>query len=123
MSKGVKQAKLHVKKGDNVVGISGNDKGKKGIVDRVIIDDRKAVVVSEDATDDARINLITKHVKPSAQNPKGGIVKTEAPILVSKLMVLTKGDKDAELATRVGRRVNKEGKLERYSKKTNKTLK
>jgi large subunit ribosomal protein L24 len=120
MSKGKKQSKLHVVEGDMVVVISGNDKGKTGKVDRVLIDQRKAVVISEDSADDKRINIITKHVKPSAQNPKGGIVKTESPVLVSKLMVIPKGE---DIPSRLGRKKDKEGKLVRFSRKTNKILK
>ena len=106
-------AKLKIKKGDNVVVISGEHKGQKGEVKSVQIEKNRAIVTG--------VNLVSKHTKPSAQNPEGGIVKKEAPIHISNLMLLS--PKDGK-ATRVGRRVNAEtGKVERYSKKTSEILK
>jgi large subunit ribosomal protein L24 len=106
-----KLKKLHIRKGDTVKVIAGNAKGKTGTVLSVLAAESKAFVEG--------LNIVSKHTKPSATNPNGGIVKKEAPIHVSNLMVVdSKGD-----ATRVGRKVNSEGKLERYSKKTGEVIK
>lgn len=103
--------KLHVKKGDLVKVISGNSKGKEGKITLVYPDKQKAVVEG--------INVVTKHLKPTAQNPNGSIEKKEAPIHISNLMVI---DPSNGQPTRIGRKLNKEGKLQRYSKKTNTLL-
>ena len=99
-------SKLHIKKGDQVVVLSGADKGKKGRVLEVLVDKQRAIVA--------------KHAKPSAKNPQGGIEKKEAPIHIAKLNVL---DPKTGKATRVGRRLNDEGKLVRYSKKSGEEIK
>ena len=99
--------KLHIRKGDTVVVLSGNYKGKKGVVQEVLVDKSQAIVKD--------VNVVTKHNKPSAANPEGGITKTEAPISVAKLMLI---DPATGEATRVGRKLNEKGKLQRYSKKT-----
>ena len=99
-------AKLHVKKGDQVKVLSGNSKGQTGEVLEVIPKEGKAVV--------AEVNMKTKHRKPTAQNPEGGIEKFPAPINVSKLMVIDKSGNP----TRIGRKKDESGKLKRYSKKT-----
>jgi len=100
--------RLKIKKGDV---LSGDHKGKQGRVTEV---DRKNDRVIVEG-----INLITKHRKPSATNPQGGIEKIEAGIHVSNVMILdNKGN-----ATRIGRRKNAEGKLERFSKKSGEALK
>jgi len=75
-----KQPKLHVKKGDTVKVIAGDDKGKSGKVLEIIIDKNRAIVEG--------INIVTKHMKPSAGKPEGGIKKTEASINISNLMVV-----------------------------------
>lgn len=94
-----------------VVVTSGDNKGKQGRVIEVNRD--KDTVIVEG------INMITRHRKPSAQNPQGGIEKKEAGIHVSNVMVLdAKGN-----ATRIGRRKNEEGKLERFAKKTGEAIK
>ncbi len=107
-----KTHKFHLRRGDTVVIIAGNNKGKKGKVLEVHRDKDRAIVEGA--------NLITKHVKPSANNPNGGITKTEAPIHISNLMVVdpSKGD-----PTRVGRKRDTEGKIQRYSKKTGEIIK
>ena len=97
--------KLHIKKGDKVKILSGKNKGEEGIVQEVSTEKQRAIVEGW--------NMITKHTKPNAANPDGGIVKTEAPIHISNLQVIdAKGN-----ATRVGRKLNDDGKLVRYSKK------
>ncbi|MFN8775143.1 MAG: 50S ribosomal protein L24 [Flavobacteriales bacterium] len=103
--------RLKIKKNDLVTVVSGEHKGKQG---RVIEVDRKTDRVLVEG-----VNLVTRHRKPSAQNPQGGIEKKEAGIHISNVMVVdTKGG-----VTRVGRRRNSEGKLERYSKKSGEALK
>lgn len=108
--KDTKTPKLHVRKGDQVVVTAGAEKGNKGEVLRVIPKTQRAVV--------SGLNIVTKHVKPTAENPQGGINKVEAPIHVSNLMLLENDE-----PTRTGRRVNEEtGKIERYSKKTGEAI-
>jgi large subunit ribosomal protein L24 len=103
--------RLKIKKGDMVVVTSGDSKGKQGRV--IEVNREKDTVVVEG------INMITRHRKPSAQNPQGGIEKREAGIHVSNVMLLdAKGN-----ATRIGRRRNEEGKLERFAKKTGEAIK
>ncbi|MBL7811526.1 MAG: 50S ribosomal protein L24 [Bacteroidetes bacterium] len=96
---------MHVKKGDTVKVIAGDDKGKTGKVLRVITSENRAVVEG--------LNLVTKHFKPSAQNTSGKIEKIEAPIHLSNLMVTVAGT-----PTRIGRKLNENGKLQRFAKKT-----
>ena len=107
-----KQPKLHIRKGDTVKVISGNSKGKQGQVLEVDREKRRAFVEG--------VNIVTKHVKPSATNPEGGIEKTEASIHISNLMVV---DSATGQATRTGRKLNKDNKLQRYSKKTGEFIK
>ncbi len=98
--------KFHIKSGDNVKVIAGDDKGKTGKVTQVITSSDRAIVEG--------LNIVTKHVKPSASNPNGGIQKVEAPIHISNLMVIdAAGDE-----TRTGRKLNDKSKLQRYSKKS-----
>jgi len=100
--------KFHVKKGDLVKVISGNSKGKEGKITLMLPEKQKAIVEG--------VNVVTKHLKPTAQNPNGSIEKKEAPIHLSNLMVI---DPSNGLPTKIGRKLNKEGKLQRFSKKTN----
>jgi len=103
------QKKLHIKKGDTVVVISGDHKGKQGVVLSVDREKNRAKVEG--------LNLIKKHTKPSAKNPQGGIVEEEGGIHVSNLMLMVGGK-----ATRIGRK--KEGdKTVRYSKKSKEVIK
>jgi large subunit ribosomal protein L24 len=97
--------KVHVKKGDTVKVISGDDKNKTGEVQEVFPEKGTALVQG--------VNLVTKHKKPDADNPDGSIVKKEAAIRLSKLMVVSGGE-----ASRIGRKLNDSGKLQRYSKKS-----
>lgn len=99
--------KFHIRKGDTVQIIAGNDKGKKGKVLEVVRSKYRAVVEGA--------NMVTKHVKPSAENPEGGIQQTEASIHLSNLKVVDPSTGDA---VRVGRKRNADGKLQRYSKKS-----
>ena len=107
-----KQTKLHIRKGDTVKVIAGDDKGKEGKVLEMIGSKNRAIVEG--------INIVTKHQKPSAGKPEGGIKKTEASIHISNLMLV---DPASGKPTRVGRKANAEGKLQRYSKKTGELIK
>lgn len=99
--------KFHVRKGDTVKVIAGNDKGKTGKVLEVNTSKYRAIVEGA--------NMVTKHIKPSATNPEGGIQQTEASIHLSNLKVVDPSSGDA---VRTGRKKNAEGKLQRYSKKS-----
>jgi large subunit ribosomal protein L24 len=107
-----KQPKLHIRKGDSVTVISGDDKGKTGKVMEIHVEKRRAVVEG--------INMITKHQKPSAGKPEGGIKKTEGTIHISNLMLI---DPATGKTTRTGRKLNDKDKLQRYSKKTGEFIK
>ncbi|AXT52979.1 50S ribosomal protein L24 [Aquimarina sp. MMG015] len=101
--------KLKIKSGDTVKVIAGDNKGQQGTVQKVLKDKNKAIVEG--------VNLVSKHQKPSAANPQGGIVKQEAAIHISNLTLLTSnGD-----ATRVGYRVEGDKKV-RFSKKSNEVI-
>ncbi|GAB4130102.1 MAG: 50S ribosomal protein L24 [Raineya sp.] len=102
-----KQQKFHVKTGDTVLVIAGNEKGKKGKILKMLTEKQRAIVEG--------LNIVKKHVKPSAQNPQGGIVEKEAGIHISNLMLI---DPKTGEPTRIGRKLNEKGKLQRYSKKT-----
>ena len=107
-----KQQKLHIRKGDTVKVIAGNSKGKDGKVLEILAEKQRAVVEG--------VNLVTKHRKPSATNPEGGVDKVEAPIHISNLMLV---DPATGEATRTGRKADDKGKLQRYSKKTGEVIK
>jgi large subunit ribosomal protein L24 len=98
--------KLRIKKDDRVKIIAGDDKGKTGKVLEIITDTNRAIVEG--------INIVSRHTKPNAQNQQGGIIKKEAPIHISNLAVLDQN----EVATKVGRMKNEEGKTVRFSKKS-----
>lgn len=96
--------KFKIKTGDTVKIMAGDDKGQEGKVVKILRDKSKAIVEG--------INMVSKHTKPSAQNPQGGISKFEAPIHISNLMLVEKGN-----TTRVGFRIEGDKKV-RFSKKS-----
>lgn len=104
--------KLHVRKGDTVKVIAGNSKGKTGKVLEVMPAKYRAIVEG--------VNIVSKHIKPSATNPNGGIEKTEASIHLSNLMVVDPSNGEA---SRVGRKADENGKLVRYAKKSGEVIK
>ncbi len=97
-------SKLKIKTGDTVKVMAGDDKGQEGKIVKILKDKNKAIVEG--------VNMVSKHTKPSAQNPQGGISKFEAPIHISNLMILEKGE-----PTKVGYRMDGDKKV-RYSKKS-----
>lgn len=103
--------KLKIKTGDTVRVIAGDHKGTEGKVVRVLREKNKAIVEG--------VNIISKHVKPSASNPQGGIVKREAPIQISNLAIV---DPKTNEVTRVAIVKNENGKNVRVSKKSNQVL-
>jgi len=101
------QKKTHIKKGDTVMVITGESKGQKGRVLEVNREKNRALVES--------VNMVSKHTKPNSKAPQGGILKKEAPIHLSNLMLL---DPSSGKPTRIGKRLNDKNKLLRYSKKS-----
>lgn len=101
--------KLHIKKGDTVKVLSGDDKGKTGKVVRVFLKKGKAIVEG--------VNMVTRHLKPSQNNPQGQILNTEAPLPVCKLQLVVNGK-----PTRVGRKKTETGWV-RVAKKTGDIIK
>jgi large subunit ribosomal protein L24 len=109
----MKMAKIKIIKNDTVIVTTGNSKGVKGKVIKVFTKENKAMVEGA--------NLISKHTKPNAANPQGGIIKQEAKIDISNLMLI---DPKSGEPTKVGRkRDEKTGKLVRFAKKTGEVIK
>jgi len=106
------QKKLHIKKGDTVIVITGESKSQKGRVLEIDRVKNRALVEG--------LNMVSKHTKPNAKAPQGGIVKKEAPINLSNLMLV---DPASGKPTRIGRRLNDNNKLVRYSKKSGEEIK
>jgi large subunit ribosomal protein L24 len=102
--------KLKIKSGDNVVVTAGDHKGSEGRVMLVLRDKNKAIIEG--------VNMVSKHEKPSANNPQGGIVEKEAPIHISNLSLI---DPKSGEATRVGYKIE-DGKKIRFSKKSNQVI-
>jgi|SRR5699024_7976818 len=102
-------AKLKIKTGDQVRVMAGENKGREGKVMRVLIEQNKAIVEG--------VNMIKRHLKPSANNPQGGIAEREAPIHISNLTLLDKNGKP----TRVGYRMEGDKKV-RFAKTTNEVI-
>ena len=101
--------KLKIKTGDTVRIIAGDHKGQEGKIQKILREKNKAIVEG--------VNMVSKHEKPSASNPQGGIVKKEAPLHISNLSLIDKkGD-----TTRVGYRTE-DGKKVRFSKKSNEVI-
>lgn len=92
--------------------ISGDSKGQQGRVLKVLVEKQRAIVEG--------VNMVSRHTKPNSKNPQGGIIKKEAPIHISNLMVV---DPSTGKPTRIGRRLNDQGKLVRYAKKSGEEIK
>lgn len=106
------QIKLKIRKGDLVKVIAGDSKGQQGKISQVILKNNRALVEG--------VNLVSKHTKPNAANPNGGIIKMEATLHISNLMLI---DPKSGQATRVGKMKNAEGKSVRMAKKTGEEIK
>ena len=102
--------KLKIKTGDIVRVITGDHKGAEGKVVKVDREKNKAIVEG--------VNMVSKHTKPSAKSPQGGIVKKEAPIQISNISLI---DPKTKETTRTGVRVEGDKKV-RFSKKSNQVL-
>jgi large subunit ribosomal protein L24 len=102
--------KLKIKSGDTVRVIAGDHKGAEGKVVRVLREKNKAIVEG--------VNMVSKHTKPSAKNPQGGIVKKEAPIHISNIALV---DAKTKETTKTGVRIEGDKKV-RFSKKSNQVL-
>ena len=106
-------SKLHIKKGDTVYVNTGKDKGKTGVVTKVLVKENRAIVEG--------LNMVSRNTKPNAKNPQGGIVKQEAAIHISNLNVV---DPKTGKPTRVGRRESSDGRtFVRYAKKSGEEIK
>ena len=104
--------KIKIKKNDTVLVSTGNSKGVKGKVIKVYSKENRAMVEGA--------NLVSKHTKPNAASPQGGIVKQEAKIHVSNLVLV---DPKSGEATKVGRKLDeKTGKIVRYSKNSGEVI-
>ncbi len=101
---------MNFKTGDKVVVIAGKDKGKEGLIKKILKADNKVIVEG--------INMIKKHVKPNGQTA-GSIEEMEAPIHASNVMII---DPKTKKGTRIGHTVDKKGKKIRISKKSNESL-
>jgi large subunit ribosomal protein L24 len=104
-------SKLHVRKGDTVFVNSGEDKGKTGRILQVLVKKERAIVEG--------VNMVSKHTKPNAKSPQGGIQKKEASVHISNLNPL---DPKSGKPTRIGRKEVK-GKLVRYAKRSGEVIK
>ena len=107
-----KRKKLHIKKGDTVYVNTGEYKGQQGRVLEVYPENQRALVEG--------IHLVSKHTRPNNDNPQGGIIKKEAPVHVSNLMLV---DPSSGEPTRIGRKLDDNNKLVRYSKKSGEEIK
>jgi len=106
------QRKFHIKKGDIVIINSGESKGQQGRILEVLYNKEKAIVEG--------VNMISKHTKPNAKSPQGGITKKEAPVHISNLNLV---DPSTGKATRIGRKLSSKNKLVRYAKKSGEEIK
>ncbi len=101
----------HIKKGDTVVVIAGNDRGKTGEV--MSVDDRTGKVIVQG------VNRAYRHLRPSRQHPQGGRIQREMPLDISNIQPL---DPKTNQPTRVGFRIAEDGSKERYAKKSGESL-
>ena len=104
--------KLHIKKGDTVIVLAGEDKGKTGKVLKVDVDKQRAIVEG--------VNVVKKSAPPSHKHPKGGFVEQEATIHFSNLNLI---DPKSGKPTRVGIKINEDGKKVRVAKKSGEEIK
>jgi large subunit ribosomal protein L24 len=105
-------SKLHIKKDDTVIVLSGQDKGKTGKVLKMLVDKDRAIVEG--------VNIVSKSAKPSAKHPQGGIIKQEASIHISNLSLI---DPKSGKATRIAIKKTDDGKKVRIAKKSGEEIK
>ena len=105
-------SKLHIKKDDTGIVLTGEDKGKTGKVLKVLVEKNRAIVEG--------INIVSKSAKPSAKNPQGGIVKQEAPVHISNLSLI---DPKSGKPTRISVKKTDDGKKVRIAKKSGEEIK
>ncbi|MDE6860629.1 MAG: 50S ribosomal protein L24 [Duncaniella sp.] len=105
-------SKLHIKKGDIVYVLAGEDRGKEGRVLKVLREKQRAIVEG--------INMVTKATKPNAQHPQGGLIKMEAPIHISNLALI---DPKSGKPTRISCRRDEKGNVIRIAKKSGEEIK
>ncbi len=104
--------KLHIRKGDTVMVIAGDSKGQQGKVLNMDTAKNRAIVEG--------INMVSKHTKPNAKSPQGGILKKEAPVHISNLLVIDSSGSP----TKTGRKIDPKKELSvRYSKKSGEVIK
>jgi len=106
------QKKLHIRKGDQVIVNTGEYKGQKGRILTIDREKNRAIVEG--------VNMVSKHTKPNAKNPQGGITKQEAAVHISNLNLV---DPSTGESTRAGRRLKDNNKLVRYAKKSGEEIK
>lgn len=104
------QKKLHIKVGDSVKVLAGEALGQEG---KVLSVDRKSMRATVEG-----LKMVKRHTKPSATEPQGGIIEKEGTIHISNLMIVVNGE-----ASRIGRKLSKDGKLVRFSKKSGEEIK
>lgn len=105
------QQKLHVRSGDMVKVIAGNSKGSEGKITKILAEKNRVVVEG--------VNIQTKHIKPTAQSPQGELKRQEGSVHISNVKLI---DPATGEATRTGRRMNDKGKLQRFSKSSDKFI-
>ena len=103
--------KMNIRKGDKVQVITGKDKGKQGVVLRGLPKEERVLVEG--------VNMVKKAMRPTQQNPQGGITTVEAPLHVSNVMLVCPNCKEA---TRTSKRVDEQGKKVRVCKKCGKDI-
>ena len=104
--------KMHIKKGDTVIVLDGEDKGKTGKVLQVLKEKEQAIVEG--------VRIVTKSAKPSAKNPQGGFIKMEAPIHISNISLI---DPKSGKPTRISIKKTDDGKKVRIAKKSGEEIK
>lgn len=104
---GAIRVKMHVRKGDLVIVVSGKYRGKRGKVLRVMPKKQRVIVEG--------VNTVKRHTKPSQKNPRGGIVQKELPVPASKVMLV---DPETKMRTRIGMRETNDGRWLRYAKRS-----
>ncbi len=103
---------MHIKKGDTVIVLTGEDKGKTGKVLKIEKEKERAIVEG--------IRIVTKSAKPSAKNPQGGFIKMEAPIHISNISLI---DPKSGKPTRISVKKTDDGKKVRIAKKSGEEIK